>query len=245
MGRCIGLSFRLLLVIACVAQVRLTPAAAQDVFNGGNQGGGNPNCPPPVINGITPKNWSCRTGPQYSEGNPDCPPPVILINGQPTTPKNWSCPGGMSSGRSGPIGPLETHHPGPPYVPGAANPCQPGGPGSYNWLNNPVGTQLPPGCVAPHRHDDHRCEERSELPNRAARQLHRAACGTARQLHGAACGAAGSYIVPPVGPPGSYIVPSAGPPGSYMVPPVGPPGSYVVPPAGPPGSYVNSTAGRR
>ena len=235
MGRCIGLSFRLLLVIACVALVRLTPAAAQDVFNGGNQGGGNPNCPPPVINGITPKNWSCRTGPQYSEGNPDCPPPVILINGQPTTPKNWSCPGGMSSGRSGPIGPLETHHPGPPYVPGAANPCQPGGPGSYNWLNNPVGTQLPPGCVRPPTGTT-----TTDAKNDPSYQTAPPGSYIVPPV-----GPPGSYIVPPVGPPGSYIVPSAGPPGSYIVPPAGPPGSYVVPSAGTPGSYVNSTAGRR
>ena len=45
----------------------------QDVFSSGVQGGsggdvysgqGNPNCPPPVINGVVPKNWSCKTGTQ-------------------------------------------------------------------------------------------------------------------------------------------------------------------------------------
>lgn len=37
----------------------------------GTQGAeGNPNCPPPVINRITPKNWSCRTGTQAVPGLP-------------------------------------------------------------------------------------------------------------------------------------------------------------------------------
>ena len=235
MGRCIGLSFRLLLVIACVAQVRLTPAVAQDVFNGGNEGGGNPNCPPPVINGITPKNSSCRTGPQYSEGNPIARPrsysSTVSRRRLRTGHARAECPRVGAA----PSGQLETHHPGPPYVPGAANPCQPGGPGSYNWLNNPVGTQLPPGCVRPPTGTT--TTDAKNDPN-----YQPAPPGS---YIVPPVGPPGSYIVPPVGPPGSYIVPPVGPPGSYVVPPVGPPGSYVVPSAGPPGSYANSTAGRR
>ncbi|HEV8713172.1 MAG TPA: hypothetical protein VGX03_10120 [Candidatus Binatia bacterium] len=57
----------------------LSPARVQaqygDVFSSqsaprssrrtGTQGvEGNPNCPPPVIGGITPKNWACKTGTQ-------------------------------------------------------------------------------------------------------------------------------------------------------------------------------------
>jgi hypothetical protein len=58
-------------------------AQTGDVFSsGGGTGGnttgrtgtqgieGNPNCPPPIINGIKPKNWSCKTGTQAVPGLP-------------------------------------------------------------------------------------------------------------------------------------------------------------------------------
>ncbi len=150
MRRYIGLVACPVLMLALTAQVQVAPAFA-DVFNGRDQPQDNPGCQPPVINGITPKNWSCRTGTQGAQGDPNCSPPVEIINGQPVTPRNWSCPGGTPSARTAPIGPFEIHHAGPAYIPGAANPCQPGGPGAYNWLANPVGTQLPPGCMRPAR----------------------------------------------------------------------------------------------
>jgi hypothetical protein len=58
-------------------------SAPGDVFeSGGNNSGrtgtqsgvrGNPNCPPPVIGGITPKNWSCPTGKQAVDDLPCAP----------------------------------------------------------------------------------------------------------------------------------------------------------------------------
>ncbi|MGZ5926774.1 MAG: hypothetical protein ACXWLJ_08840 [Rhizomicrobium sp.] len=203
----------------------MAPAAAQEIFSGNGQpqanpqAQGNPDCPPPVINGITPKNWSCKTGTQGVQGNPYCPPPVIMINGQPTTPRNWSCPGGTPAARnapSGPNGPWDPEHPGFPTVAGST-PCQPGGPGGYNWLDNPEGTRLPPGCVRP---------TRRIITNRD--RVYEPA-------------APGSYIVPPAGPPGSYIQPEGGP-GSYIVPPPGPPGSYIQ--SDRPENYTRSTGGR-
>ena len=198
-------------------------ALAQEVFSGGGQTQqghpqtqGNPDCPPPVVNGITPKNWSCKTGTQGVQGNPNCPPPVIIINGQPTTPRNWSCPGGTPAARNTPNGPRDPVHPGVPTVAGST-PCQPGGPGGYNFLNNPEGTPLPPGCVRP--------GGKTNITAKTDPRYQTAPPG--------------SYIVPPPGPPGSYIQPE-GKPGSYIVPPVGPPGSYLQ--SERPGSYVNSTA---
>jgi hypothetical protein len=215
MRRYIALVSCLAMIMAGATQIQITPAAAQDVFNGrAAPAEGNPNCPPPIINGITPKNWSCRTGTQGVEGNPNCPPPTIIINGQPTTPRNWSCKGGTPSARNAPVGPFEIHRPGPPPVPGAANPCQPGGPGGYNYLDNPVGTPLPPGCVRSTGKTSITAKTDSMPP--------------------------GSYLVPPVGPPGSYIQPD-GRPGSYIVPPYGPPGSYIQP-GGRLDSYVDTTS---
>jgi hypothetical protein len=224
-----GLASWLAIFLAFAAQVYVAPAVAQEIFHGvapaeGNpQTQGNPDCPPPVINGVTPKNWSCKTGTQGVQGNPYCPPPVIMIDGKPTTPRNWSCPGGTPSARTL-NGQWDRGHPGFPTVTGST-PCQPGGPGGYNWLNNAEGTRLPPGCMRPTRRIITKTDQRYE-PARP-----------------------GSYIVPPAGPPGSYIQPE-GRPGSYIVPPAGPPGSYIqsegrpgsyiVPPAGPPGSYIQS-----
>ncbi len=132
-----------ILVFLCFASV-ISGTRAQEVFNSqGNQntggdvfaGQGNPNCPPPVINGVTPKTWTCTTGTQGVTGNPFCPPPVIIINGVPTTPKNWSCPG------TGPQGPGRA-----PPAPIGATACLPFGKGGYDYCANPAGTRLPAGC---------------------------------------------------------------------------------------------------
>jgi hypothetical protein len=92
-----------------------------------------------------------RTGTQGVVGNPNCAPPHEIINGRDVTPLNWSCDSsGYWASRAPNIkAPSGPPHPGPAYVSGAANPCQPFGPGGYNWLANPVGTRLPPGCVRP------------------------------------------------------------------------------------------------
>ena len=88
MSKIFRLVFCVAVVLAFEAQEFSAPAAAQEIFNGGSQvqgntqAQGNPDCPPPVINGITPKNWSCKTGTQGVQGNPYCPPPVIVINGR-------------------------------------------------------------------------------------------------------------------------------------------------------------------
>ena len=108
-------------------------ARAQEVFSAGDS------------------NTSMRTGTQGVVGNPNCPPPVEIINGKRVTPLNWSCDSSQYWAKMAPHidKPTGPPHPGPDYVPGAANPCQPFGPGGYNWLANPVGTRLPPGCVRP------------------------------------------------------------------------------------------------
>lgn len=165
-------------------------------------------------------NGSNRTGTQGVVGNPNCPPPVEIINGRRVTPLNWSCDssGYWASQAPHMRAPSGPPHPGPAYVPGAANPCQPAGRGGYNWLNNPIGTQLPPGCV------------------RAAGRPFT----TAKRDSAYEAARPDSYLSPPVGPPGSYIQPD-GKPGSYVVPPDGAPGSYLQP-DGRPGSYLDSTA---
>ena len=94
---------------------------------------------------------SGKTGTQGVNGNPFCPPPVIIVNGVRTTPRNWSCRGDAQSYQTTPHAPPAVARPGPAYAPGSANPCQPSGSGGYNFLNNPVGTALPPGCVRPSR----------------------------------------------------------------------------------------------
>jgi hypothetical protein len=58
-------------------------------------------------------------------------------------------PGFGTGGGPNSRGPSAPPHPGPAYVSGAANPCQPFGPNGYNWLANPPGVPLPPGCVRP------------------------------------------------------------------------------------------------
>ena len=166
-------------------------------------------------------NTSNRTGTQGVVGNPYCPPPVEIINGQRVTPLNWSCDssGYWASQAPNMKAPSGPPHPGPAYVPGAANPCQPGGPGGYNWLNNPVGTRLPPGCVRP--------AGRTFTAAKSDRNYEPAPLNR--------------NFAPPLGPPGSYIQPEGKPPGSYIVPSNGPPGSYIQP-DGRPGSYIDSTA---
>jgi Lipase (class 3) len=81
------------LSVVCRGLAGLTTVVAA-LLSGLAADAGNPNCPPPVINGTTPKNWSCPTGTQSQvRGNPNCPPPVI--NG--IVPKNWSCPTGTQA----------------------------------------------------------------------------------------------------------------------------------------------------
>ncbi len=168
-------------------------AQAQEVYSSGNPNNSD------TYNG---GNTSNRTGTQGVVGNPFCAPPHEIINGKDVTPLNWSCP----TVQQPYVIPhnMTVAHPGPAYVPGAANPCQPGGPGSYNWLDNPVGTRLPPGCVRP----------TGKTITTAKTDAHYETSPP------------GSYIVPPVGPPGSYIQPD-GRPGSYIVPRYGAPGSYI------------------
>jgi hypothetical protein len=193
-----------LLALAFAMSVSMSQASAQEAYISeatADQAQGNPDCPPPVINGITPSNWSCRTGTQGVQDNPNCPPPVIILNGQPTTPRNWSCPVGTPATRNATNGQWDREHPGFPTAAGST-PCQPGGPGGYNWLNNAEGTQLPEGCVRP----TSRTIAKSDPHYQTAPP--------------------GSYIVPPAGPPGSYIRPE-GKPGSYIVAPHGAPGSYL------------------
>ena len=88
------------------------------------------------------------TGTEGVVGNPDCAPPTEIVNGRKITPLNWSCDSSGYWPRVAPhvAMPSGRGHPGPAYVPGAASPCLPFGPGGYNWLANPVGTALPPGC---------------------------------------------------------------------------------------------------
>jgi hypothetical protein len=133
-------------IVACatlfvVLDVFTAPGArAQDVFSSraNAEPGGN----------------SGKTGTQGVNGNPFCPPPVIIINGVPTTPRNWSCRGdAQTNHQTPPHAPPDAAHAGQPKVAGPFNPCQPSGPGGYNYLDNPVGTRLPPGCARPSNND--------------------------------------------------------------------------------------------
>lgn len=105
-------------------------ADAQDVFRGGS-------------------NSSNPTGTNGQQGNDRCAPPTVLENGRWVTPKNWSCDSSNYWARPTPrmAAPTGARHPGPAYVPGARDPCQPFGSGGYNWRANPAGTALPPGCA--------------------------------------------------------------------------------------------------
>lgn len=125
-------------VVGCAIQALLltvigSEARAQDVFS---------SSPAPDTGGN-----SGKTGTQGVAGNPFCPPPVIIIDGVPTTPRNWSCRGDEQSYQATPHAPPADVRPGLPSVSSSPNPCQPGGPGGYNFLDNPVGSALPPGCV--------------------------------------------------------------------------------------------------
>lgn len=119
-------------------------AAAQDHFNarsGGNSSAptgtqgvvGNPNCPPPVINGITPKNWSCKTG----EGSSYTVPQTTNVRPGP----NYGPPGSYLVQQPGPPGSYLQKDVGPPgsYIQPDVGP-----PGSY--LNSTGGgTQVRTG----------------------------------------------------------------------------------------------------
>ena len=155
-------------VVGCAMQALVlavfipSEARAQDVFSSGSapDTGGN----------------SGKTGTQGVAGNPFCPPPVIIIDGVPTTPRNWSCRGDEQSYRTTPDAPPADARPGLPGVSNSPNPCQPGGPGGYNFLDNPVGTALPPGCVRTTKRGSGTSETRTiydpyyeSLPQNAAR----------------------------------------------------------------------------
>jgi hypothetical protein len=125
--------------------VLIMPAAGQESYNArssaptGTQGVvGNPNCPPPVINGITPKNWSCKTG----EGSSYILPQTTSVQGGPT----YGPPGSYLQPQPGPPGSYLQKEPGPP---GSYIQPEPGPPGSY--LNSTSGgTQVrtaPTGAI--------------------------------------------------------------------------------------------------
>ncbi len=124
---------RCTLLALVVAALTASGARAQDVFSAD---------PPPDTGGN-----SGKTGTQGVVGNPFCPPPVIIINGVATTPRNWSCRGDEESYRRTPRTPPDNARLELPTTSSSPNPCQPGGPGGYNFLDNPIGTRLPPGCV--------------------------------------------------------------------------------------------------
>ena len=118
-------------------------AAAQDSFNAkGNSSArtgtqtnvdGNPNCPPPVINGITPKNWSCKTG----EGSSYILPQTTSAQPGP----NYGPPGSYLTPEPGPPGSYLQKDVGPP---GTYLQPNVGPPGSY--LNSTGrGTQVRTG----------------------------------------------------------------------------------------------------
>jgi hypothetical protein len=137
--------------------VLIVPAAAQETYNARSSAptgtevynGGNPNCPPPVINGITPKNWSCKTG----EGSSYILPQTTSVQGGP----NYGPPGSYLQPQPGPPGSYLQPEPGPPgsYLqkdvgpPGSYLQPDVGPPGSY--LNSTAGgTQVrtaPTGAI--------------------------------------------------------------------------------------------------
>lgn len=117
-------------------------------------------------------NTSNPTRTQGAVGNPFCAPPHETIDGKDVTPLNWSCltvqqpyviPHAMTAAR-----------PGPTDQPGAVNPCQPGGPRRLQLSGQSGGHAIAAGLRAPHHRRDHHCQDRSALPNRAARELPRA-----------------------------------------------------------------------
>src|SRR5712691_8881750 len=76
--RCVPAAVGLLLLLGLTG---VAVRSAGDEFNVQTDGGprrsgktgtqgieGNPHCPPPVVNGITPRNWSCKTG----QARPTC-----------------------------------------------------------------------------------------------------------------------------------------------------------------------------
>jgi len=193
--------FMRLTLVALFCGAAMGTAQAQEVFSSGEHS-------------------SNRTGTQGVVGNPNCAPPVEIINGRRITPLNWSCDSsGYWASRAPNIKvPSGAPHPGPAYEPGAGDPCRPYGPGGYNWLANPVGTRLPPGCVRPARRNFTVAKRDSHYESLSS----------------------GSHLALPVGPPGSYIERDSRP-GDYIVPPQGAPGSYLQQ-DGRPGSYLDSTA---
>ena len=111
-----------------------------------------------------PSGDSARTGTQGVNGNPFCASPVITINGAPTTVRNWSC-------YNGPDPRVSTIGRQPPQFSGAPDPCRPGGPGGYNYLNNAVGTQLPKGCGRPEGNGGNRRIHAKSDPNYEPRPM--------------------------------------------------------------------------
>jgi hypothetical protein len=82
--------------------------------------------------------YNTNTGPGRDPrgGPPDSGPPPGPSPNYPTYPP------------SGGYNPPRTGTGSRPPAPGS-NPCQPYGPGGYDYCNNPAGTRLPPGCVCP------------------------------------------------------------------------------------------------
>jgi len=152
----------------------------------------------------TGPNTSRPTGTQGVVGNPFCDPPHEIIGGKDVTPLNWSC----RTTQQPAVVPrnLTVARPGPPVPAGAANPCQPGGPGGYNFLDNPAGTQLPPGCVRPAAGNT-----RSKTIAKTDPRYDTAPLNGNRSAPSAA---PGSYLQSE-GKPGDYLQPS-GLPGSYL-----------------------------
>ena len=144
----------MLICFVVQAEAQLAPARApnQEIFSANGKAQGNPNCPPPVINGITPNNWSCRTDTQGVQGNPNCPAPVGMIDGIRTSPVNWSCPGTQSLQNIPRTAPVA----GPPgsYISSTANGTAPndGPPGSY--LSGTAQVDRPPGSYLPMNADE-------------------------------------------------------------------------------------------
>lgn len=196
-------------------------ASAQEVYNAGTANNSE------LYNGA---GNSQPTGTQGQVGNSFCAAPHEIINGKDVVPLNWSCP----TVQQPYVKPqtMTVARPGPPVQAGAANPCQPGGPGSYDFRNNPPGVPLPSGCVRP-------TNTATAPPGYYLRPEGRP--GDYLQTDGRP----GDYIVPD-GSPGSYIQPTSNTagstPGSDPQPGPNEASSFVQPASGAPGYFVNANS---
>jgi hypothetical protein len=188
-------------------------------------GGANNN---EAYNGASTSN---PTSTQGQKGDVFCAPPHEIVDGKDITPLNWSCP----TVQQPYVLPqnMTVARPGPPVQPGAANPCQPGGPGGYDFRDNAPGVPLPPGCVRP--------ATAEAAPPGSYLQQPIAAPGSYLQPDDRP----GSYLQPPIREPGSYLQPD-GRPGSYLQPPASAPASAPassIQPGDAPGSFVQTPNG--